>query len=364
MRHSSARAVAPRTTARRAKGRSRVPWRIEVILRLFGSAAARPYSGSPKRAAEAPTSTASAPSFGRRALATDVVRRDGQLDNPSPGESTMIGNISAERSSRTLEFGMYRDGDNNLDDIQSAVIDQAARTSAKDRAIEFTVEDTTRRDGLASDGELRTEQYTIADGKRSANPKVTQPHDMSSRGDLARFVATTLDHAEAANAKQTWIDLIDHGGGDAGGLQSDHSLSHIMSEDDMAGAIADGVAMHAKAHPGRRRPPRRRGGRESVPDVDARLRRRALEVGRAVPRRVARDDARSRRSDVGRGRHRKARRRCERDGESRRHDDDVDRVRRRRRHAIRTPPPLSTFSTSIPKKIAAMEKSVGALNAA
>ncbi len=161
----------------------------------------------------------------------------------------MIGNISAERASRAVEFGMYRDGDNNLDSIQAAVIDQAKRSSAKDPALEFTVEDTTRRNGFAGEGMLRTEQYTIADGDVSSNVKMTPAHDMSSRSDLAKFVATTLDNAGAANAKQTWIDLIDHGGGDAGGLQSDHGTHHIMREDDMAGAIADGIAMHAKAHP-------------------------------------------------------------------------------------------------------------------
>jgi hypothetical protein len=34
----------------------------------------------------------------------------------------MIGNIATERASRSLEFGLYRDGDNNLDDVQSLVI--------------------------------------------------------------------------------------------------------------------------------------------------------------------------------------------------------------------------------------------------
>jgi hypothetical protein len=72
---------------------------------------------------------------------------------------------------------------------------------------------------------------------------------MSARSDLTRFVAHVLDNAENAHAKQTWIDLIDHGGGDGGGLQSDHGDAGIMREDDIAGAIADGVALHAKEHP-------------------------------------------------------------------------------------------------------------------
>src|SRR5208283_4319468 len=41
----------------------------------------------------------------------------------------------------------------------------------------------------------------------------------------------------------------DHGGGDGGGLQADHGDAGIMRADDMAGAIADGVALHAKEHP-------------------------------------------------------------------------------------------------------------------
>jgi hypothetical protein len=71
---------------------------------------------------------------------------------------------------------------------------------------------------------------------------------MSDRENLAHFVAATLDNAERSHSTETWIDLIDHGGGDGGGLESDHG-SGIMGLDDMAGAIADGVALHAKAHP-------------------------------------------------------------------------------------------------------------------
>jgi hypothetical protein len=37
----------------------------------------------------------------------------------------MVGTANAERASRALEFGMYRDGDNNLDQIQAATIAQA-----------------------------------------------------------------------------------------------------------------------------------------------------------------------------------------------------------------------------------------------
>ncbi|MBD5635300.1 MAG: hypothetical protein IAI49_12555, partial [Candidatus Eremiobacteraeota bacterium] len=96
---------------------------------------------------------------------------------------------------------------------------------------------------------MRTESYSIADGSFTSSVKIGPPHDMSARGDLAKFVSHVLDNAETSGAKQTWIDLVDHGGGDGGGLQSDHSETGIMRADDIAGAIADGVSMHAKAHP-------------------------------------------------------------------------------------------------------------------
>jgi hypothetical protein len=157
--------------------------------------------------------------------------------------------VTVERAPRVLEFGMYRDGDNNLDDVQSATIAQAIETSKKDHSIEFTVEDTTARRGLEPSHVLRTESYGIADGKLSREIEISPPHDMSARADLGRFVAHVLDNAEKAGATSTWIDLIDHGGGDGGGLQSAHSQTGIMRADDIAGAIADGVALHAKEHP-------------------------------------------------------------------------------------------------------------------
>lgn len=161
----------------------------------------------------------------------------------------MVGSISTERTARSLEFGMYRDGDNNLDDIQAVTIGQALKASKSDANIEFTIEDTTARPGFEPGHVLRTESYSIADGRISSNVAVSPAHDMSARTDLSKFVSHVLDKAEAAHAQQTWIDLIDHGGGDGGGLQSDHGRAHIMREDDIAGAIADGIAMHAKAHP-------------------------------------------------------------------------------------------------------------------
>jgi hypothetical protein len=46
-----------------------------------------------------------------------------------------------------LQFAIYWDGDNNLDQIQSPVIDQAFESSRRDPSIAFDVEDfTARRD--------------------------------------------------------------------------------------------------------------------------------------------------------------------------------------------------------------------------
>jgi hypothetical protein len=148
----------------------------------------------------------------------------------------------------SLQFGVYRDGDNNLDAVQSPVIDQAFRVSAADDKIAFNVEDTTARPDLIQDGGARTESYDIRGGEIASNPIVDAPNDPSSRANLAKFVAHTLDEAERNHAKQTWVDLVDHGGGDGGGLESDSHKS-VMSSTDMAGAIADGIAQHTADHP-------------------------------------------------------------------------------------------------------------------
>jgi hypothetical protein len=147
-----------------------------------------------------------------------------------------------------LQFGLYRDGDNNLDKVQSPVIDQAFITSAADAHVAFNIEDTTARRDFVADGGARTESYEIRGGKLDGPVQVDAPHNPASRANLARFVATTLDAAERNGAKQTWLDLVDHGGGDGGGLESDTHKA-IMSSTDMAGAIADGLALHAEEHP-------------------------------------------------------------------------------------------------------------------
>jgi hypothetical protein len=151
----------------------------------------------------------------------------------------------APARSRALEFGVYRDGDNNLDLIQEDAVTQARDLSAADSRIEFTIEDTWSR-GRGS-AHLATENYRIADGADSHH-EVAPPRDMSARGELAAFVARTLDNAQRSGAAQTWVDLVNHGGGDGGGLEADRN-GGVMRSDDMAGAIADGIAIHAKAHP-------------------------------------------------------------------------------------------------------------------
>lgn len=162
----------------------------------------------------------------------------------------MLQNITATPSrSRALEFGIYRDGDNNLDASQSLTLAQALASSRADSAIEYTVEDTTRLqidDGDVVEGRKRTDSFTIADG-RITDPQIGKAHNMASEANLAKFVAQTLDNAEASGASQTWIDLVDHGGGDGGGLET--HTGAVMSMPDMAQAIADGVALHAKEHP-------------------------------------------------------------------------------------------------------------------
>ena len=151
---------------------------------------------------------------------------------------------------RTVEFGIYRDGDNNLDPSQAVTLGQALQTSAKDSRIEYTVEDTTalerHGDGI-EEGDLRTDRFTIADGQ-VAHAKIQAPHDMASEKNLARFVADTLDNAEKSGAQQTWIELTDHGAGDGGGLEAD-SAKQIMPMPKIAQALADGMKLHAEEHP-------------------------------------------------------------------------------------------------------------------
>ena len=145
---------------------------------------------------------------------------------------------------RTLEFGIYRDGDNNLDQSQSAVIHQARIVSAENTAIQFTVEDTSS----GAFGGAATRRTTIQSGREVIDGAPGSLDDMASPKNLANFVARTLDNAESVGAKQTWIELVDHGAGDGGGLEAD-SFHEIMPMPQIAQAIADGMKIHAASHP-------------------------------------------------------------------------------------------------------------------
>ena len=149
---------------------------------------------------------------------------------------------------KNIQVGVYRDGANNLDRAEYQTIPQAIQTSLLDNTIGETVETTTRL--LSKDGQLRTYNYNVDNGLVT-NFSQSPERDMSGRAEMANFVAKTLDDAEANHAKQTWLFLVDHGAGDAGGLftqEPDGSLQH-MSIDTLAGAIADGIAIHARNHP-------------------------------------------------------------------------------------------------------------------
>jgi hypothetical protein len=150
---------------------------------------------------------------------------------------------SVRAAGRAVEFGIYRDGDNNLDSSQAATLRQALESSAKDPRVEFTVEDTTS----AGTRKLRTDTFTLRDGG-VGEAQIDGPHDMASEKNLAQFVAHVLDNAQKSGAKQTWIELTDHGAGDGGGLEAD-SAKAIMPMPKIAQAIADGMKLHAQAHP-------------------------------------------------------------------------------------------------------------------
>ena len=149
-------------------------------------------------------------------------------------------------------FGVYRDGDNNLDAVQARNVSDFVDATARNPLLKVVAEDTTalaRRPFIA--GDLRTESSLIEHGKQRI-VGVTAPVDMSDRSTLAAFVNRTLEAKAGDPAFATagvWLDLVDHGGGDGGGLAAD-STGGFMSMEDIAGAIADGRARFAKAHPG------------------------------------------------------------------------------------------------------------------
>ncbi len=153
---------------------------------------------------------------------------------------------------QSVVFGVYRDGDNNLDAAQERNVTDFIKTTAANPSLKVVVEDTTSLPREPFDqGDLRTESSVIQGGKQHV-VRVTAPKDMSSRQTLAAFVQRTLEAraSDPAFAKSdVWLDLVDHGGGDGGGLQADQS-GGFMSIEDIAGAIHDGRAAFARAHPG------------------------------------------------------------------------------------------------------------------
>ena len=149
-------------------------------------------------------------------------------------------------------FGVYRDGDNNLDGVQERNVTDFTKTTASNPALKVVAEDTTRV-GRAPflRGQLRTEWSTIQNGAQHVT-RITAPADMSVRRSLAAFVERTLEarvNDPDFHKADVWIDLVDHGGGDGGGLQADSS-GGFMSLEDIAGAINDGKAAFRKSHPG------------------------------------------------------------------------------------------------------------------
>jgi hypothetical protein len=154
--------------------------------------------------------------------------------------------------SMPVVFGVYRDGDNNLDAEQARNVTDFIKTTARNPALKVVAEDTTAQPRSPfGTGDLRTESSVIQGGAEHV-VRVTRPEDMSDRTTLAAFVQRTLE-AKAADPSfaraDVWLDLVDHGGGDGGGLQSDTS-GGFMSIEDIGGAITDGRAAFRRTHPG------------------------------------------------------------------------------------------------------------------
>jgi hypothetical protein len=154
-------------------------------------------------------------------------------------------------ATKYVVFGVYRDGDNNLDAEQERNVTDFIKTTARNPKLKVVAEDTTAQPRSPFvRGDLRTESSVIQDGAQHV-VKVTRPEDMSDRGTLAAFVQRTLEakNSDPAFAHAgVWLDLVDHGGGDGGGLQSETS-GGFMSIEDIGGAIIDGRAAFLRAHP-------------------------------------------------------------------------------------------------------------------
>jgi hypothetical protein len=154
-------------------------------------------------------------------------------------------------ASTPVVFGVYRDGDNNLDAEQARNVTDFIATTARNPELKVIAENTTALPRAPfGAGDLRTEVSVIQGGAQHVM-RVTRPEDMSDRTTLAGFVKRTLEAkaADPAFARaDVWLDLVDHGGGDGGGLQADES-GGFMSIEDIGGAIADGRTAFRRAHP-------------------------------------------------------------------------------------------------------------------
>ena len=148
--------------------------------------------------------------------------------------------VAAAPARHPIVFGVYRDGDNNLDAVQERNVTDFVATTAANPALKVVAEDTTSLPRAPFHaGDLRTESSVIQDGKQRI-VRVTNAHDMSDRATLAAFFERTLSEkaSDVSFARApVWIDLVDHGGGDGGGLEADSS-GGFMSMEDIAGAIA------------------------------------------------------------------------------------------------------------------------------
>lgn len=150
-------------------------------------------------------------------------------------------------------FGVYRDGDNNLDAVQERNVTDFVRETRANPALKVVAEDTTAvHKAPFKQGELRTE-WSVIQGGAQHIVRIESARDMSSRATLAAFVNRTLEERSSDpkfHDAGVWLDLVDHGAGDGGGLESDANGGAIMSIEDIAGAIADGRAQFEKKHPG------------------------------------------------------------------------------------------------------------------
>jgi hypothetical protein len=164
--------------------------------------------------------------------------------------------VSATATASTAHrvvFGVYRDGDNNLDAAQERNVTDFVRETRADSALKVVAEDTTALPKSPfRKGDLRTEWSVIQGGAQHV-VRIESARDMSSRATLAAFVDRTLEARAsdpAFKGADVWLDLVDHGAGDGGGLQSDANGGGCMPMEDIAGAIADGRGQFLKKHPG------------------------------------------------------------------------------------------------------------------